>query len=630
MLRLVLVLAFALPVVWPTMAWADDPVPASPAATTLHAGLTRGALVAALRASHYPTTIYPYDTARDTLFARVDIELGDSLRGAYTGRALWLDPSADPTAYAFSHPLNISTEHSWPQSRGAVEGTDGYSDMHHLFPVLQNVNASRSNLPYADFTAADGTVWYGPSGTQSTAPTNLGDYSARSSALSRFEPRDAVKGDVARALFYFATMHDSNADYAWFELQRPTLLAWHAADPADAAELARSNAIATYQGTDNPFVMDATLAERAFGDGNYVVTNPRPDVVWINEIHYDNAGADQNEGVEVLGSSGGRLDGYVLYCYRSDGTIYDQTSLSGVLADEGEGHGTLWNAMPGLQNGPADGLALVDPDGTVLQFLSYEGTLTATEGPASGQTSTDVGPMQPSNTPIGQTLQLTGTGQQASNFTWSGPQTSSKGAVNSGQSFGALPVELIAFEAVASEDRIHLTWATASETNNAGFAIEWRAGQYGQSGRSDWSEAAFVTGYGTTLLMQTYRHTLHSLLPGTYRLRLRQVDFDGTTDYSPEVEATVQPAGFGLALSTPAPNPAHSTTAIAVTAPADGLTDLSVYDLLGRRVFADRLMLRGGEASRQRLDVTTWSAGVYLIRMHQDERIATARLVVAQ
>ncbi|GAB5519617.1 MAG: hypothetical protein RhofKO_18680 [Rhodothermales bacterium] len=619
-------LRFLLAILWvlPSLAWADDPSPASPAATTVHAGLSGSALVTALRASHYPTTIYNYDMARDTLFARVDREAGDSLRGAYTGRALWLDPSTDPTTYAFNHALNFSTEHSWPQSRGAVDGTDGHSDMHHLFPVMQEVNASRSNLAYADFTRADGTVWYGADGTHNTAPADLSGYSARSSGLSRFEPRDAVKGDVARALFYFATMHDTHADYAWFEVQRPTLLAWHAADPADANEIARSNAIAAYQGTDNPFVLDATLAERVFGDGNYVITSPRPAVVWINEIHYDNVGADQDEGVEILGTSGGRLDGYVLYCYRDDGTIYDQTSLSGTLADEGNGHGTVWNAMPGLQNGPADGLALVDPEGTVLHFVSYEGTLTATEGPAAGQTSTDLGQMQPSNTPIGQTLQLTGTGQQMSDFTWSGPQSASAGTVNSGQSFGALPVELVAFTAIGTADRIHLTWETASETNNAGFAIEWR------TARTDWAGMVFVTGYGTTLHAQTYQHTLHNLTPGTYRVRLRQVDYDGTFDYSPEVEAVVQPDAFGLVVSAPSPNPAAYTAEVVLSASVAGDIRVAAYDLLGRRVYHDQRYLRGGEALPYRLDVRTWSAGVYLIRMQQHDHIATVRLVVAK
>src|SRR5262249_37211206 len=77
--------------------------------------------------------------------------------------------------------------------------------------------------------------------------------------------------------------------------------------------------------------------------------------------------------------------------------------------------------------------------GTVIQFLSYEGTFTATNGPAAGMTSTDIGVSEPGSTPAGQSLQLTGTGTHYSDFTWHAEQAQTSGAVNGGQSFGAAP-----------------------------------------------------------------------------------------------------------------------------------------------------------------------------------------------
>ena len=88
------------------------------------------------------------------------------------------------------------------------------------------------------------------------------------------------------------------------------------------------------------------------------------------------------------------------------------------------------------KNGAPDGLALIGPSG-VIEFISYEGSFTATNGPANGVTSTDVG-SETSSTPIGQSLQLTGTGSMAADFTWSGPSAESPGNLNAGQSLVAV------------------------------------------------------------------------------------------------------------------------------------------------------------------------------------------------
>ena len=85
----------------------------------------------------------------------------------------------------------------------------------------------------------------------------------------RFAPRDNRRGDVARAVFYVRAVYPDRLDgdaLAWFEGQVETLLVWHAGDPADDTERQRSDAVARWQGTPNPFVLDATLAERAFGE----------------------------------------------------------------------------------------------------------------------------------------------------------------------------------------------------------------------------------------------------------------------------------------------------------------------------------------------------------------------------
>ena len=162
--------------------------------------------------------------------------------------------------------------------------------------------------------------------------------------------------------------------------------------------------------------------------------------VWINELHYDNASTDTGEAVEVAGAAGTDLSGWTLIGYNGNGgASYKTVNLSGVIADQGNGFGALSFDFSGMQNGGPDGIALVDAAGNAVQFLSYEGSFAATNGPANGQTSTDIGVTETGSTPAGHSLQLTGEGTQYSDFTWQSASANTFGAINGGQSFGSTP-----------------------------------------------------------------------------------------------------------------------------------------------------------------------------------------------
>ncbi len=161
--------------------------------------------------------------------------------------------------------------------------------------------------------------------------------------------------------------------------------------------------------------------------------------VWINEIHYDNAGVDVGEGVEVAGPAGTDLMGWRIELYNGfDGLSYATLPLSGAFADQRDGYGTRWLAVPGLQNGPRDGIALVDAAGEVVELLSYEGSLTPVGGAASGLASAAILPFEHPSTPVGRSLQLIGTGASSGDFTWSPARPASPGAVNDEQGFPTL------------------------------------------------------------------------------------------------------------------------------------------------------------------------------------------------
>jgi hypothetical protein len=162
--------------------------------------------------------------------------------------------------------------------------------------------------------------------------------------------------------------------------------------------------------------------------------------VFLNEIHYDNDGADQNEGIEIAGLAGEDLAGWSILLYNgNDGRSYSTIDLSGAIPDQQNGFGTLFFPASGIQNGP-DGMALVDNTNWVAQFLSYEGAFWATDGPASGLLSADIGVAEGSGTTATQSLQLVGNGSQYEDFSWTAdPIANTQGAINTGQAFVPIP-----------------------------------------------------------------------------------------------------------------------------------------------------------------------------------------------
>lgn len=178
------------------------------------------------------------------------------------------------------------------------------------------------------------------------------------------------------------------------------------------------------------------------GQGAGTITNDDASAIaniWINEIHYDDVGTDIGEAVEVAGVAGTDLTGWRLVFYNGNGgASYATVTLSGTIGNQSNGYGTLQFAGPagGIQNGAPDGIALVDNFGRVVQFLSYEGTMVATDGPANGLTSTDIGVAEEPPVADGFSLQLVGAGGSYADFTWTSTAIDDTfGTPNTGQSF---------------------------------------------------------------------------------------------------------------------------------------------------------------------------------------------------
>jgi DNA/RNA endonuclease G (NUC1) len=188
-------------------------------------------------------------------------------------------------------------------------------------------------------------------------------------------------------------------------------LTWSSGNAAVASVSVNGTVTAVAEGTTS---ITATAASGASASAIITVVTPPPPsggAVRLTELHYDNVGSDVDERVEVEGPAGTNLSGWSLVFYNGNGgSSYLTRALTGVIPATCGARGVIVEAVSGIQNGGAgtntepDGLALVNAAGAVVEFISYEGVFTASNGPAAGLTSTNIGVAQ-DGAPIGLSLQ---------------------------------------------------------------------------------------------------------------------------------------------------------------------------------------------------------------------------------
>jgi Endonuclease I len=236
--------------------------------------------------------VIEYAFARDTLFLKIDA-VNRNLSCIYTNLTLPIPEGSDPTSAVFLNGNNngINTEHVYPLSLG-TENTNAQSDMHHLYPSRVKTNADRGNEPYGESPDNNTVKWYRDKEELTSKPSkDIDEYSEQ--GIERFEPRESVKGDIARSIFYVYTIYRDevkavNPDF--FELQRSTLCNWHFNDVVDEKEWKRTQAIAKYQGNKNPFVLDCSLVARMYCDQSSAQCKALDTDEWLldkSEVVYD-------------------------------------------------------------------------------------------------------------------------------------------------------------------------------------------------------------------------------------------------------------------------------------------------------------------------------------------------------
>ena len=480
----------------------------------------------------------------------------------------------------------MSREHTWCHSwmpTYSSESGDEYSDQHHLFPTHQNnANGRRSNHPLGDVVTATYTFMEG----------KLGKNAANQTV---YEPRAEQKGNSARALLYMCTKYDdiggNNWTFGWLNNTRlpslseapqdlAMLIAWHKQDPPDKREVERNNYIQSIQKNRNPYVdhpeyvkyidfntltkVDPTFAVEPTNH----VTNLASQIIsnTISLSWVNSVGATLPTGYLVIAYS---KDDYFLPIdgeeYTEDADLSDGKAVAHVVYSE-----TGSVVFPYLTNGTK----------YYFTVIPYNGTGSSINYKINGTLPRVVG-------------------------------------------IQALPVELTSFNCNAVDNSVILDWTTATEINNNGFEIERRS----NLDVNYWENIGFVSGNGNSTEINRYNFTDMLTVPGKYYYRLKQLDFDGSFEYSQEVFVNVlKPITYKLNQNYP--NPFNPTTKIAFQLPEDSKVAIRIYNVLGQLVYTLLEENMSAGSYEKEFNASSLQSGVYFYRLETDNFSDVKKMVL--
>ncbi len=186
---------------------------------------------------------------------------------------------------------------------------------------------------------------------------------------------------------------------------------------------------------------------------------------------------------------------------------------------------------------------------------------------------------------------------------------------------GIIPVELVSFSSSVINNTVGLNWITATELNNSGFEIQK------SSDNSNWNKVGFVTGHGTTSEVHNYSFIDANPLTGISYYRLKQIDFDGTSEYSNIIEI-IYGTVADYSLEQNYPNPFNPTTKINYSIKEKGNVELRIFDLLGSEIAT--LVSEEKEPGNYEVyfDASNLSSGVYLYTLKAGSFVQTRKMLL--
>jgi pimeloyl-ACP methyl ester carboxylesterase len=184
-----------------------------------------------------------------------------------------------------------------------------------------------------------------------------------------------------------------------------------------------------------------------------------------------------------------------------------------------------------------------------------------------------------------------------------------------------LPIELVSFIALTSNNGVVLNWQTATEVNNYGFEIERKAE------KETWLTIGFVEGNGNSNSKKEYSFKDDNLPFGNIVYRLKQIDTDGKFEYSHEIKINIDiPTKFALIQNYP--NPFNPSTKIKYSIPKSDIVHIKVYDILGKEIQTLLNEYKQAGTYEVKFDASDLTSGVYFYKIICGSYIETKKMIV--
>jgi hypothetical protein len=202
-----------------------------------------------------------------------------------------------------------------------------------------------------------------------------------------------------------------------------------------------------------------------------------------------------------------------------------------------------------------------------------------------------------------------------------------------------VPVELVSFSSFVDQNNVTLIWVTSTERNNLGFEIQRNTplnpllrGE--AEGRGMWAKIGFVNGSGTTIKTHSYSFKDENLSAGKYEYRLKQIDLDGTFNYSNSIEAEItKPNEFVLEQNYP--NPFNPNTTIRYSIPSVISTEernlnviLKVFDIIGNEIATLVNEEKAAGSYEINFAASHLSSGIYFYELQAGNFIQTRKMLL--
>ena len=183
-----------------------------------------------------------------------------------------------------------------------------------------------------------------------------------------------------------------------------------------------------------------------------------------------------------------------------------------------------------------------------------------------------------------------------------------------------VPVELTSFTATTDNGNVNLNWSTATELNNSGFQIERSSG-------NEYQVVGFVAGHGTTTEVRNYSYSDQNVNAGSYTYRLKQIDFDGTFEYSNAIEVEVVGVKE-FTLGQNYPNPFNPATTINFSLAEPSFVKLAIFNLLGEEVQVLKNEYMNAGSFNVSFNASSLPSGMYLYKIETAQYSSVRKMML--